>query len=192
MNNLNKEQEILKILFKEFRENYNSRSLSKKIGISHAGAFKILKKLENNNKVIGKRIGNAVIYSLNLKDKITEREVEIAITLESKNYNKWVEEFSELNKASNLIILFGSILRNEKEAKDIDILIVAEKSQLKNIKSKVEKKKSILSKPLHVLYQDKEDFFKDIKANNKVMLDILKTGIVLHGADKLIEIIIGL
>jgi predicted nucleotidyltransferase len=189
MEKLSKEQEIIKILFKEPLENYNSRSISKKVGIGHAGAFKILKKLEQRKIVIGKRIGNAVIYSLNLKDKIAEKEIEIALTLESRNYGRWVEEFSVLKDETDFIILFGSIIRNEKEARDIDVLIVSPKKNLNKIKEKINKKNVILTKPLHALHQTQEDFISDLRNKNKVMLEIIKTGIILQGVENLVKII---
>lgn len=189
MEKLSKEQEIIKILFKEPEESYNSRNISKKIGMSHAGAFKILEALKKKEIVISKKVGKANIYSLNLKDKIAEKSIEIALTLESRNYLKWVEEFRKIGEKSSFIILFGSILRNEKEAKDIDLLIVLNMEKLKEIEKEIERKKNILIKPLHALYQTPEEFIKSMHSKNKVSLEILKTGIVLYGQERVIDIL---
>lgn len=185
MEKLTKEQEILKILFKEFKESYNSRSISKKIGMSHVGAFKILKKLEGRKIVLGKRIGKAVIYTLNLNNPMTFREIEMLLTLEAQKYGRWLEEFSGLKEETDFVILFGSVIRNEKEAKDIDILIVSKRNNILRTKKLIEEKNEIASKKLHALFQTKEDFFKDLKNKNKVMLEIIKTGIVLFGQENL-------
>ena len=189
MEQLSKEQEIIKILFKEPYESYNSRSISKKIGISHAGAFKILKRLEQKNMVNSKKIGRAYICSLNLKDEIAEKQIEIILTLESRNYKKWTEEFLEMKNEAYFIILFGSIIRNEIEAKDIDLLVVSDKPCLNKIKAAIEKKRNILIKPIHAIHQTSEDFIKGLHSKNKTMLEILKTGIVLYGRENLIKII---
>ncbi len=189
MEKLSKEQEIIKILFKEPYESYNSRSISKKIGMSHAGAFKILKKLEQRQIVAPKQIGRAKIYSLNLNDEIAEKEAEIALTLESRNYKRWVEEFSGIKSNADFAILFGSIIKNEKEAKDIDILIISAKSNLNKIKEAIDKKKNILVKPVHALHQTPEVFIKDLRSKNKTMLEIFKTGVVLYGQENLIKIV---
>ena len=185
MEQLSKEQKILKILFKEPYENYNSRSISKKVGISHVGAFKILKKLEERKIVLSKKIGRANIYSLNLNNLMTLREVDMLLTLESQNYNRWLEDLKELGKNADFLILFGSIIRNEKEARDVDILIISKKNNLQQLKKLIEEKNSIASKKIHALFQIKEDFFKDLKNKNKVILEILNTGIVLFGQENL-------
>ena len=60
MQKLTKEQDIIKLLFKDFLADYNSRSISKLIGTSHPGAFKILKRLEKRDIVKFKRIGKNI------------------------------------------------------------------------------------------------------------------------------------
>ena len=187
MEGLSKEQEILKILFKEFKESYNSRNLSKKINISHAGAFKLLKKLEERKIVLAKKIGKANIYSINLENNVAIKELELLLAIEAQNYQNWLEEFRELNEKSSLVILFGSIIRNEKEAKDIDLFVVSEKNKLPEIKKIIEDKNKLTAKKMHVIIQTKEDFIKDIKNKNKVSLEIIKTGIILFGNENLIK-----
>ena len=180
-------QKIMLLLFKDFTTSYNSRNLSKIIGLSHAGAFKIMKKLEAKNIVSPKKIGKAVIYSINLNNPLADKEIELALIIEAQNYKKWLEEFKELNKKSDFIILFGSILKNEKYAKDIDLLVVANKFNSKEIKGLIAQKNKILNKKLHPILQTLNDFKKDISNKNKVLLEIIKTGVVLFGQDKLVK-----
>jgi predicted nucleotidyltransferase len=185
MEKLSKEQAIILKLFKEFNESYNSRSISKKVGIGHSGAFKILKKLEKENIVFGKRIGKAVIYKLNMENPIAIRKIELALTFEAEDFGKWLEEFRELKDKFKFSILFGSVLRNEKEAKDIDVLIVASTHEIKEIRNKIEEKNKILSKKIHLLIQSEEDFISDLENKNKVIYEIIKTGIVLYGQENI-------
>jgi predicted nucleotidyltransferase len=189
MEKLTKEQEIIKLLFKDFSADFNSRSVSKVIKISHAGAFKILKKLEKRKIVIPKRIGQAVIYSLNLGNQIANKEIEMIFLLESQNFKRWIEEFKDLESKVKFLILFGSITRNTEQANDVDILIVAEKSKLDEIKKIIKKIQKYTSKKIHPLIQTIDNFKKDVNERNKVMIEIIKTGIVLYKQEEYIGIL---
>ncbi len=185
MEQLTKEQEILKLLFKDFSRPYNSRNISKVVDMTPAGAFKILKGLEKRSIVEPQRIGKAIIYSLNLKNPLARREIEMVLTMEAEKFRHWVAEFRFLEDRVFFAVLFGSVLRNEAEARDIDLLLVAEKIKKKEIDKFLEIKKKILSKPLHLLFQTPEDFAYDIRTKNKASLEILRTGIVLFGQEKI-------
>lgn len=180
---LTKEQEIIKTLFKDFSTSYNSRNLSHVIKMSHPGAFKILKKLEKEDIVIAKKVGKAIIYSLNFDNPITQRKIEMALTIEAQNYKKWIEEFKELKNEAQFVILFGSTLINEKTARDIDLLVIAESINSSKIRKVIEERNKISNKKIHLILQSPEDFKKDIDANNKVTMEITKKGIVLFGQE---------
>jgi len=184
---LRKEQEIIKVLFKDFLTPYNSRSISKVVGISHAGAFKIFKKLEKKEIVNPKRIGKAVIYSLNLENPVACKEVEMALVMEAQNFRRWTEEFKQLQGRVNFLILFGSITRNEKQANDIDLLIVADKNNFKEVKKVIEERDKLSNKKIHFLFQTRGDFRQDVAAKNKVMIEIIKTGIALYGQEEYLK-----
>ncbi len=186
---LSKEQEILKILFKDILISYNSRSISKLIGISHPGAFKILKKLEKRDIVKPKTIGKAVIYSLNFKNPLTFKEIEIALIIESQNHQRWVEEFRQLEGKVKFLVLFGSILKNKKEARDIDLYVMADKKRYKEIRKIIDDKNTVLLKKVHLVYQTPQDFKADLNRRHPVTIEIIKTGIVLFGQDEFIKIV---
>ncbi len=187
MENLTKEQEIIKLIFKDFLVMYNSRSISKVIEISHAGAFKILKKLEKRNIVESKEIGRAKIYSLNMKNPVTVKEIETILTIEAQKNKIWLEEFKELDKKSKIVILYGSIIKDEKNAKDIDLLIVANKNKFKDIKGIIEERNKFLNKKIHPIIQTLSELKRDINKKNKVLVEIIKTGFVLFGQDELVN-----
>lgn len=180
---LTKEQEIIITLFKDFLTSYNSRNISHTINMSHPGAFKILKKLEKEEVVIAKQVGKAIIYSLKFDNPITRRKVEMALTIEAQNHKRWIEEFKELENEAQFVILFGSILTNEKVARDIDLLAVAESNNSGRIKEVITERNKILNKKIHLILQSPEDFKRDIDTKNKVMIEILKKGIVLFGQE---------
>ncbi|MBU4116642.1 MAG: nucleotidyltransferase domain-containing protein [Nanoarchaeota archaeon] len=184
MNKLTKEQEIIKLIFKDFLTHYNSRSISKPINISRVWAFKVFKNLEKREIVKSEKIGNAIIYSLNLDNPVTHKEIELILIIEAENFRRWKEEFKELEKKVNFLILFGSITRNEKTARDIDLLIVANSKKLKEIEKIIEKLQRYTSKKIHPLIQTMKDFKKDLNKKNKTIIDIIKTGIVLFGQEE--------
>ncbi len=184
---MTKKMEIIKILFKDYLASYNSRTISKKIGISHAGAFKIFKKMEKEEIVKPKRIGNAVIYSLNLQNPIALREIEMALTIESQIYKRWIEEFSQIKDKVRFVILFGSVIKKD-DFNDIDLLIVTEKKDIKEIKKVINEKNKILTKKIHPIFQTLKDFENDITKKNKVLLEIIKTGIVIFGQGEITKI----
>lgn len=181
---LTKEQEIIKLMFKDFLTEYNSRSISPKVGLTHSGAFRALKKLEEKEIVKPRQVGKAVIYSLNLENPLTVKEIETALIIESLKHRMWIEEFKKLEGKVKSIVLFGSILRNEKEAKDIDLHVVADKKQYHEIKKIIKERNKILPKPIHFIFQTPADFKADIKRKYKVTIEIIKTGVILFGQDE--------
>ncbi|GBE20566.1 MAG TPA: hypothetical protein ENG87_05475 [Candidatus Pacearchaeota archaeon] len=182
---IKKEQEIIKILFKDPLTPYNSRNISNLVGISHAGSFKALKKLEKREIVKSQKIGNASIYSLNMENPLTLREIEMVLTIEAQNHKRWVEEFRQLKDKINFAILFGSILKREDSAKDIDLLVVADKTMFNEIKSIINKKNKILLKKVHLILQEKKDFEKDMQNKNNAIMKIIKTGVILFGQEEI-------
>ena len=181
MKNITKEQESVLLLFKDISAQHNSRSIGKAIGISHAGAFKIMRKLSALQVVKGKRIGNTVVFSFNFSNPTASKMIELALAMESLNYKRWLEEFKGLKGISLFVVLFGSILIKEKEANDIDLLVVAERRCFNKIQKVIEERNKISSRRIHLLLQSAQDFEKDIKARNKAMASIIKSGIVLYG-----------
>ena len=187
---VNKKYEILKVLFKDFLTSYNSRNISKIVGISHAGAFKILKKLEEQGIVKPKRIGKAVVYSINFENPVACKEVELALVLESQNYKRWIEEFKKLFEGNRIIAMFGSAVKDYSKSGDIDILIVLENNkEIAKINEIVKEREKILPKKIHAIKMTHEDLLKNLMKKDKVMLDIVKNAVVLYGQSKYLEIL---
>ena len=180
---LTKEQEILLELFRNPFSQESIRGMAKKINFSPAGALKVFRKLQKRDLVISQKIGSSLIYSLNKDNILVNKEVEMILTIESQNYLRWIEEFRKLEEESIFVIIFGSIIKNEKEAKDIDLLVCAEAKNFDNIKKIIKEKDNILSKKVHLIFQTKEDFKKDFIQKNKVTIEIIKTGVILFGQE---------
>jgi len=104
-----------------------------------------------------------------------------------KKHKRWVHEFKEFEKPK-ILILFGSVLKN-KDYKDIDLLIVIENKNYSTIMNLIDKKNKILIKPVHPIIQTMEDLKDNILKKDEVILDALRTGIVLNGQKEIIGII---
>jgi predicted nucleotidyltransferase len=184
------ENKVLLRLFKDFSSDYNANSLSKKIGITPRGALKILKSLHKHGLLTAKQMGKATFYKINLSDYYAFRTIETLLIQESReNASRWLSEFQDLFKEVQIAIIFGSIIRQPKQANDIDLLLVFTQKDLKNVKLTINEKNRILLKPIHSIMQSPDDINNNLNKKDPVVLSALSTGYVLHGYDKLIEVV---
>lgn len=185
-----KEGEALLLLFKDFTVDYNANSLSKKLETTPRGTLKMLKHLQQQNLLIGKQYGKAVFYKPNLEDYYTFRSIETLLIREARTkVPRWLSEFKELFKNVKIAILFGSIIRNEKKAKDIDMVLVFSQKELEQVKQFIEEKNKILIKPVHPIIQTIQDLQENLEKKDPVVLNALRYGCVLYGYEKLIDVV---
>lgn len=185
-----KENEVLLTLFKDFSKNYNANSLSKQVGITSRGALKILKNLQKQNLLVSKKFGKAVFYKINLGDYYTFRTIETLLIYDAReNVSRWLSEFKELFKEVEIVIIFGSIVREPKKANDLDVLLVFKQKKMKPVKHFINEKNKILLKPIHPVIQSPNDIKNNLKKKDPIILNALRRGYVLHGYDKLIEVV---
>ena len=167
----------------------NINQISKKLNISVGSAFKILKDLDKNNIVLSSNLGNAKFYQINLNNEETIKWCEILLSEERRNlkgYSKvYADEIQKFEHAE-LIVLFGSILSN-KDFNDVDVLFITNKP--KEVTKFCLSLSKVRTKPVVPLILKKEDLIKEIKNNKEVVLNILKTGIILRGESVFIEVI---
>ena len=167
----------------------NINQISKKLNISVGSAFKILKDLEKNSIVLSSNLGNAKFYQINLNNKETIKWCEILLSEERRNlkgYSKIYAEEIQKFEHSELIILFGSVLTN-KDFNDVDVLFITNKP--KEVTKFCLNLSKIRTKPVVPLILKKEDLTKEIKNKKEVVLNILKTGIILSGESVFIEVL---
>lgn len=185
-----KEIEILLLLVKDISKDYNSNNITQKIDITPAGAFKAMKNLEKRKLITGKRMGKAVFYKVNLIDYYAFRTMETLLINEAREKaSRWIFEFEDLYKHTEIVIIFGSIVRNPKKANDIDLLVVFKKEKNDIIKNIIKDRRLISIRPIHLIRQLPEDLIENLKKKDKVILSVVKSGYVLHGYDKLLEVI---
>ncbi len=179
---------IIRYLLRNF-ELRNINQISKEINISLGSTFKILKDLEKNEIVLLKKLGNANYYILNLKNQETNRLCELILLEEKRNLKSYAKIYSDEIKNfknADLIILFGSILKN-KQFNDVDVLFVTNK--IKEVNKFCLEISKIRTKPIIPLILKKSDLVKEIDNRKESILEIIKTGIVLKGESVFLEVI---
>lgn len=183
------EREAILVLFKEYSSYYNANTLSKRLGISHAGAQKMLKRLLNENITVSKEVGKSIIYRPNLNDEYTEKLISFLLADEANNFKRWKDEFRELFKEGRIIMMYGSAVKNYKTANDIDIMIAIKKNEAKEVNKILAEKGQILPKKIHAIKLTEEDLIKNVKNKQKAIIDMVKNAIILYGHDKYVEVI---
>jgi len=183
-----KERETLLILFKDFTSFYNANSISKILCISHVGAQKIFKRLLDGNLLISKKIGKSITYNLKLEDEYVSKLITFLLADEANNFKRWKEEFKKLFKKGRIIMMFGSAIKNYAKARDIDIMIVVDRKNIKEVNNILKEKEKILLKNLHVIKLTHKDLLENLKKKNKPIIDIVKNAIIIYGQGEYVEI----
>ncbi|MBI4016737.1 MAG: winged helix-turn-helix transcriptional regulator [Candidatus Aenigmarchaeota archaeon] len=181
-----KEREIVLVLAKDFGSLYNARSLSKHVGMSPRGALKALKSLEKFEMVKGRVFGKAILYNLSFTEHIKKLLPLLLFEEAQTKALRWVREFEGFK--ADALVLFGSVLRG-KYYNDVDLMIVVDMKNYKAVNKQVDEKNVILVKRIHPVWQTIEDLEKNIKKPDKVVLEILKTGVVLKGHELIAEVL---
>ncbi len=184
-----KEKEALLILFKDFSSYYNANSLSKLIGISRIGTMKLLKKLLTKNILKNRKIGKSTVYKLNLEDDYVRNLVGFILSDEANNFKRWKDEFKDLFKGERIVMLYGSAIKNYEKAHDIDVMIVTEEREHKEISKTITERQKFLSKKIHLIELTEGDLLKNLQEKQKTIVDIVKNAIVLYGQSKYVDIV---
>lgn len=188
----NNEMKAMLTLFKDFSVSYNANSLSKRINLTPMGALKILKSLEKQNVLKSKKMGKAVFYKPNFDNDHTKTYLKFLLQKESEQpilrIKRWVKELGRLQSTAEIGILFGSVLKTD-DYKDVDLLLVLKQSQNKEVNRLIADINRINVKNVHVVKQLKDDLKKNLEKKDKILLDIIKNGIVLFGYTQIIEAI---
>lgn len=115
------------------------RELSRIVGLSHVAVGKILKDMKSVNFLNMSKIGNVNVWSLNEKSyayKHAKDLQSLAKTQPLMQLKKDLEADFGRQKNTKKVILFGSISEGlEKEASDIDVFIMVDKTVNKKIVS---------------------------------------------------------
>ena len=182
---------VLVILLKEPFAMHTVTSIAKALNITRQGIWKTLNKLAENKIINLEYVGNAktstATMKLNWINPITEKTLSLILTKESLKQQRWRVNLAELGNNASFLILFGSILNNSKEAKDIDILAVVNKKKFKVIEEITSKVQQTQLKNIHLVDLTEREFSQELKKPNKAYLDAVKKGVILYGQDNFIQ-----
>ena len=163
---------------------FNVNQLSKNIKISVGSAHKILHELKKEEIVIITDMKSSIYYKLNLNNpdtidicKLILRENKKHLPSYIKIYVEEIEKFKE----AEIIILFGSIL-NKKDFNDVDVLFITNK--IKEVNLFCNEISKIRTKPINPLIMKLDDFTKNIKNKNNVILEIINKGVIINGEER--------
>src|SRR3989344_5472880 len=178
----NNEMLFVLAIFKSPETDYNANSIAKHLNITSMGALKIARRLEKENILTSRELGKAKFYKISLNE-YTRQYIIFLLKREAEQsaayIKRWVNEARKIKNADSAV-LFGSILKKEKEAKDIDLLLITSEDNFPKLKKEIENINLINTKKIHPLYQTKQDLIKNIKEQDKPVLNAIK-GIVVFG-----------
>lgn len=183
----NKEKIVLKI-FKNPEKEFSISEISKEINISPMGGLKIVRKLEQEGILSLRNIGRSKIPNINFSNDYAKRYVVFLLRkeaeLSSPKIKVWISEVKKIKNAS-VGVLFGSVLRKERQSNDIDVLFVTNQERFKKLRAEIDNINSINIKRLHPLYQTEKDFKDNLRKKDKVLLNAIK-GIIVFGGDEFV------
>lgn len=186
------EIQIAKYLFKHYRDRYNARQLARILNINHAHANKLCNILADKKLLIKEEIGNSAFFSYEYDNKLAIKFIEYMLSLEEKEFPKWLSVLSHnLKKFKNDIemgLIFGSAIKT-RDFNDIDVFLMydTEKSKgIKRIKDEIRKSK-LVEKPIRYVDIAEKDIL--INKEDKIFYNILSESMVFHNPEKYVEVV---
>lgn len=186
--------ECLKLLLKDFSLEHTITSLSKEIGNTRMGIWKTLKKLQANKFIslepVGKGKTSTYIARLNLENPLVEKTLATILTEDAIGQERWRDNFKKLEQYTLFIVLFGSILHFQKEARDIDILVVVKtRKDFKIVETILSEAQQTQIKKIHAIDLTKEELRTELKKEDRAYVEALKKGVILFGQENFIKFI---
>lgn len=185
-----KEKSVLRLLMGSFDKDLSMNQVAKECGLAPNGALKILRKFEKEGILAAKNIANIKSYKINFENEKTSAVLELALISELEGKIKYrLGDFIELKEITNICILFGSYINLKKEPHDLDVLFVLDKVHYKEYKKKLTSIKDIVPVNVHDIVQTEEDLKKNILKKDKIILGIIRNGIILWGQKAMLRVI---
>lgn len=186
-------KKALKLIFTDFLTNYNSNNIRAKLGISNAGSLKLLRSMEKKNILRGERMGKAIFYKPNLNNEYVLKLLEL-ILLDHSNLSNfvkgWISDLHKFSIQTKAVLLFGSILKKEKEAGDVDVCFILKDHQdYSKIQAQINELNKKNRLKIHPLYLTEMDFEKNLIEKDDPLIDMVKNCIVVHGQELFVEVL---
>lgn len=183
------ESKVLRKVLMAFGEYHSINSLAKQCGLTPNGTLKILKKFENQGILRLKKISNINSYKINFLDNKTKSILELSLIPEVSGKLKFREEdLKPLKDVSEICILFGSYISEKKQPNDLDVFFMIKEKKFEEYKKLSKKIYRTMPLKVHDVLQTEKDLKKNLVEKNKVIIEILRKGVILWGYDKIIKV----
>ena len=186
-------KKALKLIFTDFLTNYNSNNIRNKLRLSNAGSLKLLRSLHEKNLLTSDKMGNAIFYGINLNNEYALKLLELILLDYSRlsSFTKgWIYDLQMFKNITKTVLLFGSILKKGKEAKDVDVcFILKHPDDYSEIQIKIAHLNSKSRLKIHPLYLTEKEFKKKLMEKDKPLLDIIRSCEVVHGNELFVEVL---
>jgi hypothetical protein len=184
------EIQIAKYLFKHYKDSYNARQLARLLDINHAHANKLCSQLARKNLLTKKDIGNAVYFSYNYDSKLALNFMGYVLSIE--DFPNWLavaqHNLDKFKPYIQLGLVFGSSIKR-KDYNDIDVLLVFEKDNIREINQKKQEIMGSEQIQQPIRYVDITE--KDIVSNkdDKIFYSIISDSLIFYNPEKYVEVI---
>ena len=186
------ELQIVKYLFKHYKDKFNSRQLAKLLNINHAHASKLCNSLFKKLLLKKEELANAVYFSFDYESKLAIKFMEYLFVLEEKNFPEWLSvvlhNLQKFNNHITLGLVFGSSTKTST-FNDVDVFLVYEKNKIKVIKKIKEeiRNSELIGRPIRYVDVLEEDI--QLNKNNNVFYNILSDNLIFYNSEKYVEVI---
>lgn len=186
-------KKALRIIFTDYLTDYNSYNIKDKIGISGVGSLKLLRNLKNKKMLVSKRMGNAIFYKVNLENEYVIKLLEL-IFLDysslSSSAKGWIYDLRSFTANTKAILLFGSILRKDRNAGDVDVCFILKcPADYSKVGSKINEMNKKNRLKIHPLYLTEEEFEKKLMEKDKPVIAMVKSCEVVHGQELFVGVL---
>ena len=187
-------QKLLEHLILNPVDRFNVNQLAREAGMSVGSAHRIAKALERRRILAAERVANSILYSLDLREQesrsvaelvlIERRERILSKAGAARLYSRELLQCP----GTEAIVLFGSILTKGEAAGDVDALIIVRgKAGVAEVSSFCTDLSKTRAKPVVPLIMTPADLAAKLSQRAPVVLDIMRTGIVLAGESVIVE-----
>ncbi|MBU0627616.1 MAG: hypothetical protein KKC75_00360 [Nanoarchaeota archaeon] len=186
------EIQILKFIFKHFKDRFNARQISKILSLNHAHTNKLCSGLYKKKLLLKEKIGNSIYYRFDYSNVLTIKFMEYLLSLEYQESPKWLSvliyNLNKFNKLIELGCIFGSSIKSSSY-NDIDVLLVYKKnnsSKINKIKDEI-RKAGLMDKPIRYVDMTEKDILNN--KGDKVIYNILSENIIFYNPNKYVKVI---
>jgi len=190
LNKIFSQQSKIKLLrfLVQHRGEFTGREIAKSVGLAHPTVHSALSDLREQGIILMRKSGNALLYSLNPRHRVTKDIIVPVFRKESQLKEKMARSLiTKLNFPLESVVLFGSIAqKKEKPTSDIDILVILsnrldpEKAESEIISQGI-KFVEEFGNQLSPVIMNLHDFLTRLENKDKLLSKILDQGQVIYG-----------